>query len=77
MGETRFEEAVGAINGTNVAFSTAGPYLAGSLRVLRNGRLVSQPDDDGFLELNPTLGTFQMKLAPVALDVLFAFWRVP
>lgn len=77
MGETLFEEAIGAVDGANASFSIPGAYLAGSLRVLLNGRLVSPQDDDGFVETNAGLGTFEMKLAPRALDVLFAFWRVP
>lgn len=64
------EIPTGAIDGANQAFSTPGPFQAGTLRVWRNGLLVRFLDDDGWEELDPGLGTFRIREAPRLNDTL-------
>jgi len=71
----RFLEALEAPDGARTDFTAPSPYLAGTLRAFRNGRLVATDQDDGFLELAPAAGTFRMRRAPLTGDTLFAFYE--
>jgi len=71
---SRFLEAVGTIDGANRDFEAPGPYVPGTLRVLRNGRLLARDLADGYDELDPAAGTLRVRVAPDAGDVLFVFY---
>lgn len=62
-GILRLERAVGTVDGVNVNFSTPTPYESGSLQVFRNGAL--QDKSTYVIELDPTLGTFEVCIAPL------------
>lgn len=56
----------GAANGINTSFTTASPYVGGSLQVFVNGLA-----QDGFVsETGPTSGTFSLDVAPLTGDNL-------
>lgn len=70
----RFVKPIGTINGTNVNFSTLTPYIADSLRVFVNGIMRVSQYDNGFLEADPSSGTFLMKKPPLPNDTLMTFY---
>lgn len=83
MASSRLEPAAGMVNGVNRVFSTPTYYRPGSLVVFLNGQQLKRQLDNGWVELDPSLGTFEMKLAPVGPrpgslddpgDVLFAYY---
>ena len=74
MGQTRLLEALGAINGVNRDFFAPLPYEPGTLRALRNGRLLARDFDDGYEETDPALGEFRLRRAPIPDDVVFVFF---
>lgn len=57
------EVPAGVIDGVNVDYTTQRPYIPGSLSVYANGLLAKQTSDDGWFELVPSAGTFQLKEA--------------
>jgi hypothetical protein len=67
-------EAIGDVDGVNRDFSASEPYEPGTLRALRNGRLLSRDFEDGYDELDPSLGTFRLRVAPRVGDVIFCFY---
>ena len=71
----RMAKVIGVVNGVNLDFATPSPYVSGSLRAFLNGRLVTQWLDDGFNEVDPSAGTFRMKVAPIAGDTLYGFYE--
>ena len=62
------EPVTGTIDGTNKAFTTAAPYIGGSLTVMVNG-LVQKPVTH-YVETTPTTGVFTFDDAPVTGDVI-------
>ena len=74
MPDPHFEVAAGPIDGSNVNFSVTMPYLASTLVVWLNGQLKRRDWDDGWIELSPLGGTFQMKVPPKLLDIVQAFY---
>jgi len=78
----RLDQALGAVNGVNRDFATPAPYAPGSLVVFLNGQQLKRDLDNGWTELDPSSGTFRMKLPPsgpqVAADdpgdVLFCYY---
>lgn len=72
---SHLSEALGPVDGSNRDFSAPGAYEAGTLRALRNGRLLSRDFEDGYDEVDPAAGTFRMRVAPRAGDVVFVFWK--
>jgi len=74
MAEAHFVEAAGIIDGSNKDFAAPEPYVPGTLRALRNGRLLSRDFEDGYVEVDPSIGTFRVLVAPKAGDVLFVFY---
>lgn len=56
----------GAIDGVNVAFTTAVPYIAGTLQVFLNGDLQHIGATNDYTETGPT--GFSLTLAPKVLD---------
>lgn len=68
-------EVTGVIDGANRDFATPTGYVALSLRVLLNGRIVARDHDDGYDEQVPAVGAFRMKIAPIVGDTLFAFYE--
>lgn len=64
-----FDEAVsGSVNGSNTAFTTARPYVAGSLEVYVNG--LKQAKTLHVTEVSPAAGTFSLDVAPQTGDVV-------
>lgn len=74
MAAPHFENASGTIDGSNVLFSTAFAYTAGSLAVFLNGQLKNQSGPDGWTETSPSAGTFQLDVAPLGTDVVQVFY---
>lgn len=50
---------------TNVFTVLRPPYIPGTVRVFINGKLTCSTDDDGWNELDPNLGTVQLKETPL------------
>lgn len=73
--EVHLVEALGAVDGVNLDFAAPESYEPGTLRALRNGRLLSRDFDDGYDEVDPTAGTFRLRRAPRAGDVVFVFYK--
>jgi len=71
----RIKEIVGLIDGFNQDFATVAPFVTGTLQIWHNGVLLRDDLDNGFTEVDPPNGLFQMKLAPRAGDVLYSFYR--
>lgn len=70
MSQPIFAQTIGgAVNGVNLSFTTPTPYTPGTIAVLVNGILVTQSNDDGWIETSPATGGFQMKLPPLAINV--------
>lgn len=63
------EVPAGLIDGVNTLYTTARPYIAGSLQPFVNG--ARQRNVAHFTETNPALGTFTMSDAPVTGDDFF------
>lgn len=57
------ETPSGLVNGVNAAFTTAFPYIAGSLKVYRDGQRLFPIDD--YTETTPGSGIFTFVTAPV------------
>lgn len=74
MANPRIEIASGAVDGVNRIFSTPDPYISGTLQIFVNGQLKRKDFDDGFDELVPSSGTFELKEAPVVEDVVQAYF---
>lgn len=72
MADPVLEEAIGAVDGLNVDFQTSTAYLAGSLRVYKNGQLIRSSDDDGPTELGGT--SFRLGEAPLVEDRIDAWY---
>ena len=73
VNQNYFEEAIGEVNGSNKIFTTPKDYVPGTLRVFRNGRLITKQYEDGFEEiLTPS---FSMKIAPEIGDNIFVFYE--
>lgn len=64
MGLARIDEAIGAVDGANRVFATPFPYVAGTLIAILNGRQLDDSLDNGWVELDPNAGTFELKVAP-------------
>lgn len=60
------EVPTGSVNGSNTAFTTSKPYVAGSLEVFING--VKQARSTHFTETTPASGIFTMSDAPITGD---------
>lgn len=74
MALPRFEVASGSVDGVNTTFRVSVPYVPGSLALFVNGKLYRQDWDDGWIETNPATGTFDLKEAPLAGDVIQVFF---
>ena len=70
MGFTPITVATGPIDGSNTTFTTPTPYKDQTLAVWRNGQLLQRDLDNGFVETAPSLGIFDMKIAPLVDDTL-------
>jgi hypothetical protein len=70
----QLREAAGAVDGVNRDFVAPGAYEPGTLRALRNGRLLSRDLADGYVEVDPSLGTFRLRIAPRVGDNVFCFY---
>lgn len=75
MAAVHLVEAIGPVDGSNQDFAAPEAYEPGSLRALRNGRLLSRDHADGYDEVDPTLGTFRLRTAPKAGDNVFVFYE--
>lgn len=59
----------GARNGSNTVFTVSqGEYATGTLKVWRNGQLMTQGSSEDFVETTPGSGTFTLAVAPVSTD---------
>jgi len=83
MSYARITQALGPVNGVNRDFNSPTHFRPGSLVCFLNGQQLKRTLDNGWEEVDPTLGIFRMKVAPVgprpgALDdpgdVLFVFY---
>lgn len=68
--QSEFEVPTGTIDGANKTFTTAFPYIAGSLQVWWRGLPRRNDWDDGAVETTPGSGIFDMKEAPLPGDDL-------
>ncbi len=64
-------EPTPATDGVTTVFTIAFPYIAGTLRVVRNG--LEQEKGVAFTESDPDTGEFTMTSAPLTTDELFAY----
>ena len=64
MASSRIEAAIGSVDGVNRLFATPTEYRANSLVVFLNGQQLKRELENGWVELDQSLGTFEMKLAP-------------
>ena len=71
---TIIEVPAGSIDGANKTFTTSKAYAPGTLHVFLNGQLKRADLDDGFIEVNPATGVFEMKEAPLTGDVVQVFY---
>ncbi len=62
------ETPTGAVNGTNVNYTTARAYISGTLEVYVNGLL--QAKTTHVTEVSPTAGTFTLDVAPATGDIV-------
>lgn len=69
-----FETAIGVVDGINTIFFTSLPYLPGTTAVFLNGLLLEPTLVDGWLEIAPGLGQFQMKEPPRTTDVVRVYY---
>lgn len=59
----------GARNGSNTVFTVSqAAYASGTLKVWRNGQLMTQGTGDDFTETTPASGTFTFAVAPASTD---------
>jgi len=66
---------VGARNSINKDYTVShGSYAHGSLAVFLNGQFLTPGATEDWIEIDPTLGTFQMVVAPDSDDVLTAMY---
>ena len=65
------ETPTGAVNGTNAVFTTANPYVGGSLQVYVNGLA----QGTFVTETTPSTGTFTLDVAPTAGDNIFVSYQ--
>lgn len=66
-GSTSFiynEVPTGVINGINVNFATAFPYIGGTLQVYRDGQLMKPGAGNDYIETDPANGLFDFVVAP-------------
>ena len=73
MPNPRFQVAIGTVDGINTTFQTSAEYSPGSLAVFRNGVLLEKSLDNGWTEVGDNL-TFNMKIAPLTLDIIQCFY---
>lgn len=72
-GSTSFiynETPSGAVNGINLNFATAFPYLGGTLMVYRDGQLMVPGVGGDYIEADPVTGLFDFFIAPATGSVL-------
>ena len=74
MSVARFDVLSGTIDGANQVFTTPAPYAAGSTALFLNGQLKLDTNDDGWVETDPATGVLTLKEAPLAGDVVQAFY---
>ena len=67
-----FERLSGVTNGTNTVFETSRSYLAGSVRVFRNGIVNSATGVDGYAELGNR--RVKMNEPPKPTDIMQAYY---
>lgn len=67
-----FQGLDGICNGINTYFETQSQYLAGSVRVFRNGALLEGSLSDGWTELGNK--KILMKEPPKATDIMQAYY---
>lgn len=70
----QIEVAGGPVDGVNTSFTTATPYVPGTLAVYLNGQLKSAALADGWLETSPASGSFDLKVAPQVGDIVQVFY---
>jgi hypothetical protein len=75
MAAVHLVEAAGPVDGSNRDFAAPESYEPNSLRALWNGRLLSRDFEDGYEEVDPTLGTFRLRRAPKVGDNVFVFYE--
>ena len=60
----RLDQAIGTVDGVNQDFSTPAAFAPGSLVVFLNGQQLKRDLDNGWDEIDPSAGTFRMKIPP-------------
>lgn len=65
MGIPRIDDVTGVVDGVNRVFTTPNPYVSGTLVVMVNGRQRDRDLENGWTELDPAIGTFEMNVAPL------------
>lgn len=72
MGLPVFEPLSGVIDGNNKHFMTSTSYVAGSVRIFRNGMLLEGSMVDGWTELGSK--KILLKEAPKDTDIMQAYY---
>lgn len=75
MSNSHFEQPIGVVDGVNLVYITSTPYKPNTLAVYVGGILRNAALANGFLETNPSNGTFTMKQAIGAgTDLQVYYW---
>jgi hypothetical protein len=72
--ESHLEKALGSVDGSNVSFLTALPYLDGSVVLFLNGQGKRADYDDGWVETSSVSGLVTLKEPPRVGDEVFFFF---
>lgn len=74
MSVPMFIVPAGSIDGVNKDFTTPTPYVAGTSAAFLNGQLLMRTFDDGWIEVDPSIGLVRLKEAPVVGDTVQVFY---
>lgn len=67
----------GIINGSNTVFTVSQQsYASGTLKVYRNGQLMTQGSSEDYVETTPASGTFTFEVAPESGDEITAEYQL-
>lgn len=74
MSSPHFEVPTGAVDGTNVVFTTSVSYQLNSVIVVVNGLSAQRTSDNGWIETDHVRGIVALKIPPVVGDILQIFF---
>ena len=75
MAPKRLRRAIGTPDGAETNFAAPHAFTPGSLLVFLNGQQKDPILEDGWVETDPSNGTFAMKEAPLVGDAIWVFYE--